>query len=275
MGSLGDVNGDGVPDVIVGAQSAGPNDGGEAYVYDGRNGALIHTLTPADPSRALVFGQFFAAGAGDVDGDGIGDAYVGDYAGLDGAGETYIFSGRTGQLVHRFAGVDTDDGFGPGRGIPDVNGDGHADIVIGAYTDGDGTPGGGKMYLFSGRSGALLRTITSTDTGALFGVDAISTGDVNGDGLTDYLVTAVGKSFAQTGAGEAYLVAGTPLPCVADLTGNRWVGIGDVVRLLRYARTGDLRGDLNGDRVVDRADFRVLVADFGRCPKLRRRGRRR
>ena len=102
---------------MVGAQSAGPNDGGEAYIYSGVDGALIHTLQPSDPSRALVFGQFFASGAGDVDKDGYEDAYVGDYAGLDGAGETYIFSGATGQIIHRIPGVDTDDGFGPVVGL--------------------------------------------------------------------------------------------------------------------------------------------------------------
>lgn len=266
VGSLGDVNRDGVPDVIVGAQSAGPSGGGEAYILDGASGGLLRTLQPDDPAQALVFGQFFASGAGDVDGDGVGDAFVGDYAARGGAGESYIFSGRTGRQLYLFAGLDADDGFGPGRGIPDVNGDGHADIFIGAYTDGDGALGAGKAYLYSGRSGALLRTITSTDAGAQFGVDAIAAGDVDDDGLTDYFVTAVGKSFAGTGPGEAYLIAGTPLPCPADLNGNHWVGLRDFFRLVRYLRRGDLRGDLNGDRTVDAHDIRVLIADVGRCP---------
>ena len=270
VGTLGDVNYDGIPDVIVGAQSAGANGGGEAYVYDGRDGTLIHTLRPSDPAQAKVFGQFFASGASDVDADGVGDAFVGDYSGLGGAGETYIFSGKTGALIHRFAGIDTDDGFGPGRGIPDVNGDGHADIFIGAYTDSDGAPGAGKAYLYSGRSGALLRTITSTDQGAQFGVDAIAVGDVNHDGLTDFLVTAVGKSFAGTGPGEAYLIAGTRLPCVADLNGNGRVGVFDMIRLFKFSRRGNLQGDLNGDRTVDQADFDVLFADWGRCPKTKK-----
>ncbi len=275
VGNLGDVNGDGVPDVVVGAQSAGPNQGGEAYVYSGVDGALIHTLRPAEPERAAFFGQFFASGAGDVDGDGVGDAFVGDYAGLGGAGETYIFSGATGETLHRFTGFDADDGFGPGRGVPDVNGDGHADILIGAFFDGDGAPAAGKAYLFSGRSGALLRTITSTRAGVQFGVDAISTGDTNGDGLTDYLITAAGESLSGTGIGETYLIAGTKLPCPADLNGNRWVGVGDFFRLLRYIRRGNLDGDLNGDREVDSDDISVLIADLGRCPSVKKKKRRR
>ena len=268
VGLLGDVNADGVPDVIAGAQSAGPNGGGEAYVYSGTDGSLIHTLQPKDPARAQFFGQFFAAGAGDVDGDGVGDAFVGDYAALEGAGETYIFSGKTGALIHLFAGIDSDDGFGPGRGVPDVNGDGHADIFIGAYTDGDGAAGAGKAYLYSGRSGALLRTMTFTQPGAQFGVDAAPTGDVNGDGLTDYLVTAVGLSFAGQDVGEAYLIAGTELPCPADLNGNGRVGFLDFLKLLRFAKKGNLKGDLNGDREVNGADFEVLIKDRGQCPSL-------
>ena len=107
----------------------------------------------------------------------------------------------------------------------------------------------------------------------MFGVDAIAIGDVNADGLTDYVVTATGRSFAGTGPGEVFVIAGTPLPCPADLNGNHRVGFGDFVRLLRYVRDGDLRGDLNGDRTVDQVDIRVLFADLGRCTSERRRRR--
>ena len=265
VGALGDVTGDGVPDVIVGAQNAGPNDGGEAYILSGKDGSLFHTLEPSDPTQASVFGQFFASGAEDVDGDGFTDAFVGDYAALGGAGETYIFSGTTGKLLHRFVGIDGNNGFGPGRGIPDVNGDGRADILIGAYTDGTAAPGAGRAYLYSGRSGALLRTITATITNANFGVDAIAVGDVNLDNQTDYLITAVGLSFAGLAPGEAYLVAGTELPCPADLNNDNQVGFRDLVKLLYFARTNDIRGDLNGDRSVDKLDLKVLLADLGRC----------
>ncbi|MEL6338499.1 MAG: VCBS repeat-containing protein [Myxococcota bacterium] len=259
-GSLGDVDGDHIPDVIVSARGAR-----EAYVLSGSDGALIRTLRPEEPERSVVYGQFFAAGAGDVDRDGIGDVFVADYAGLEGAGEAYVYSGRSGHVLHRFRGFDPGDGFGPGRGIPDVNGDGHADVFVAAYLDADGARAAGKAYLFSGRSGALLRTITSTEVDTNFGVDALPTGDINNDGLTDYLVTASGLAFAGTGAGRAYVIAGTRLPCPADLSGDGRVGFRDLFRLIAFARKNDIRGDLNGDRGVDNADFDVLLRDVGRC----------
>ncbi|MFZ0545184.1 MAG: integrin alpha, partial [Candidatus Promineifilaceae bacterium] len=71
-GKVGDVTGDGVPDVVVGAVGApvvGTGGGGRAFVYSGADGSLVFTLTPKP--TAGVFGLFFASGAGDVNGDGF------------------------------------------------------------------------------------------------------------------------------------------------------------------------------------------------------------
>ncbi len=207
-GAVGDVNGDGVPDVSVGAYGA--NGGrGNAYVLSGVDGSVIHVLKPL--ADADVFGVFFASGAGDIDADGVNDVFVGDYnAGRGpraGTGAAYVFSGATGERLLVLDAEETGDGFGPGRGIGDVNGDGHGDLIVAAYTSSAGAPGAGKAYVISGADGTTLRTITSTIAGDNFGVDALGLGDVDGDGLTDYLVTADNASLD----GTAYVIKGTDL----------------------------------------------------------------
>ncbi len=269
VGALGDVDRDHVPDVVVGASGAGPFDGGEALVLSGKDGRLIRTLRPVDEESAKEFGTFFASGAGDVDGDGVGDIYVGDFnEGLDeraGTGAVHIFSGRTGRPVHVLKGLQAGEGFGLGRGIPDVNGDGRADLLVGAFTNSTGAPGAGATYIFSGRSGALLRTLTATLAGDSFGGDAVGAGDLNGDGLPDYVITAPGLSLAGLDHGRAYVIAGSVLPCPADLNGDGWVGLRDFWRLRRAFGEADSAADLNGDGGVDVYDLVVLVRDAGRC----------
>ena len=72
-----DVNGDHVPDQIVGAPDAGGGQAGAAYVFSGRNGRLLRTIA-AGPSGGDL-GWFFVAGVGDVNGDRVPDIYAGDF----------------------------------------------------------------------------------------------------------------------------------------------------------------------------------------------------
>lgn len=269
VGGLDDVDGDGTPDVVAGASGAGPSQGGEALVLSGSDGSLIHTLRPADETDARVFGSFFASGSGDLDGDGVGDIFVGDLdatvEGQASTGAAYVFSGRTGFPIHVLPGLEPGEGFGLGRAIPDVNGDHRPDLLIGAFNNGEGAASGGATYLFSGRSGALLRRWTSTTASDNFGGDAIGTGDVDGDGLPDFLVTAPGLSFVNLDAGRAFVLGGSVLPCPADLTGNGRVDLRDLWRFKRARRWQSETADLNGDGRVDLADLIVLVRDWGRC----------
>ena len=113
-----------------------------------------------------------------------------------------------------------------------------------------------------------MRTITADVAGDNFGVDATDAGDVDGDGLTDFLITSVGLAFAGLDTGRAYLLAGTVLPCVSDLDADGQVGPPDLILLNQQIGAGDGPADLNGDGVVDRLDRDVLLRDFGPCPSL-------
>ena len=212
LGRIGLLDGDTAPDVVVGARGAGNANGGEAYVLSGATGAKLFTLHPFAHGTGERFGQFFASGAGDVNNDGTPDIYLGDYndkrGGGEGSGRAYIFSGVDGALIHLFNAENKEDGFGPGRGAGDVNGDGYADVIVGAYTNEDAARKGGKAYVFSGKDGSLIRTMTSRLKNDYVGVDALAVGDINQDGLTDFLVTGV--NFNLTGLDHSYLIAGVP-----------------------------------------------------------------
>ena len=200
VSGVDDVTGDGVPDVAAGADGDGPRGGGRAYVFSGVDGSLVQTLTP-NGSTAALFGQFFVHDAGDVDGDGTGDIYVSDYAAAKGGvtyGQGYVFSGVTGERLRTFIG-NPGDGLGPGRGMGDVDGDGHADLLIASWINSTAAPGAGMMQIFSGKNGKVLRTMTGTQAGAALGVDALPIGDVNFDGRTDILVTGVGVAHVIAG----------------------------------------------------------------------------
>ena len=214
LGKVGDINNDGVPDVVAGASGAGNSNGGEAYVYSGIDGSLIHTLSPFSPGTAQNFGLFFARGAGDINNDGTPDIFVADYndkrGGGPGTGRAYLFSGVDGSTLYRFDADNKADGLGPGRGIGDVNGDGFGDVIIAAYTANDGAPAAGKATLYSGADGSVLRTMTGNLANDNLGVDALSIGDVNEDGEADYLLTAVGLNFMGQDVGHLFIVAGNP-----------------------------------------------------------------
>ena len=220
VGLVGDVNGDGVPDQVAGAPGGGDKGRGEAYVLSGLDGSIIHTLKSVGlPGSPATFAVFHASGAGDVNNDGTPDIYIGDYNAQrgqhggnggqgknlvpSGTGRVYVFSGADGSRLHVLDAEQNGDGFGPGRGIGDVNNDGYGDLITAAYTSSAGASFGGKAYIHSGQDGQVLRTMTGTVASVLLGVDALSVGDISGDGLADYVIT---------GSGVVHVVAGTPLP---------------------------------------------------------------
>jgi hypothetical protein len=216
-----DLDGDGLREVLGAASGGGPEGSGVARILSGADGRTLRWLVPEETAGS--FGWFFAHDAGDVDGDGVHDIYVGDFSDTTlgpGSGRAYVFSGklhyrvRTGDdrapapgfevarpivsIPPRQAG----EGLGIGRGAGDLDGDGRADLVLGAYTHSGKAEQGGRVYLVRGLDGTVLRTLTGTKPGVQLGFDAIMAGDADQDGVEDILVT---------GVDVAYLVAGRPL----------------------------------------------------------------
>ncbi len=204
VASAGDVNRDGYADVIVGAPnySGGYSQEGGAWVYLG--GADKINPTPAWYTRSnqasAHLGQSVAS-AGDVNGDGYSDVIVGapDYDNPDtGEGLVRVFLGGAGGIsntaIWEHEANRPDAFYGCSvSSAGDVNGDGYADVVVGAHsiTESVADDGGAYVYLGSA-SGNLSFTWAGAggETLAGYGYSVAGAGDVNGDGYDDILVGA-------------------------------------------------------------------------------------
>jgi hypothetical protein len=196
---------------IVGAAGAGPRQAGQVYLYHRMNPKPVFTADADSTGAAL--GAMFLAVVGDVDGDKVPDIYATDFpnSALGRAtGRAYIYSGKTGAVVLTLTGEGAGEGFGIGAArTGDLDGDGRADLVIGSWQYGGSAWSGGRVRLYSGRTGKVLQSITGQVPGETLGFDAVGIGDVDGDGITDFLVTSAWSMVNGLRSGRAYIVAGT------------------------------------------------------------------
>ena len=200
VANAGDFNGDGYPDVIVGANNWGGAQG-RAYIYFGGPGAdSIPDVTLTGTSVGVERFGTAVSGAGDVNGDGFADVIVGAYLAdtiANNVGKAYLFHGGavpdvTPDVI--FAGTTEDDRFGIDvSGAGDFNGDGFDDIIVGADQAFAGA-NLGKAYLYYGGPGMDavpdLTLLGEFFGGSRFGSSVSDAGDFNGDGYDDVVVGA-------------------------------------------------------------------------------------
>ncbi|GAA0650715.1 beta strand repeat-containing protein [Brevundimonas lenta] len=249
VASAGDVNNDGVPDLIVGADLddvGGPNYG-SARVISGANGATLHFLTGG---AAEDFFGHSVAGAGDVDNDGFDDviigAWVADPNGQE-SGLARVYSGATGAILHTFTGNSAGDRLGVSvASAGDVNGDGRPDLIVGVYQEDNNGQNSGSALVYSGVDGALLHTFNGSVPAEMFGTSVASAGDVDGDGQADLIVGAPGDDVTATNAGAAYVYSGATGALLYTFNG---ASSGDNFGV-SVAGAGDVNGDGRADLIV-------------------------
>ncbi len=240
----GDVNSDGFADLIVGAYLTdfNGNMSGSAYVISGCDSSILYRFD-GDADRDW-FG-IAVSGCGDVDFDGLDDVIVGamwnDAFGHD-AGMARVFSGLDGSTIHTFYGESNLDYFGCAvAGIGDVDGDGFADIGIGAYGDDNIVSNAGAVTIFSGFDGTTMHRFDGATTNELFGQAIAGAGDVDGDGLYDIMIGAAGVDVA--GPDHGYVVVtdigGTAQPGIERIHGAGCVGGLDRLPRMHVAGSAD------------------------------------
>ena len=248
LASLGDVNGDGIDDIIVGAGDVASSQGAAYIIFGSKaafpavfNVAALNGINGFSVNGALNGDDLGEAvsRAGDFNGDGLHDILIGaeDAAGSgSNRGEAYvIFGNKAGYPAafnlatlngidgFRIFGLNNNDNFGTSLGGGrDVNSDGLDDIIIGASgVDNGGTDKGAAYVIFGtsavpatfdlatldGKNGFVINGINNSDNS---GAGVTLLGDVNNDGTDDILVGAYETDLGGTNKGQAYVVFGTP-----------------------------------------------------------------
>jgi hypothetical protein len=262
VSTAGDVNGDGYSDVVVGSPlyDGGQAEEGRAFVFLGSNSGLA--TSPA----WTVEGNLHDAGyggcvgtAGDVNGDGFDDVIVGA-GGYDNPqndeGRVFLYAGSsTGLSVNPVWTAESNQAnawFGKWtRTAGDVNGDGFADVIIGAYMYDNGELDEGRVFVYHGSATWLSSTpdwtVESNQAFSEMGFSAASAGDVNADGFSDVIVGAALYDNGQSNEGRAFVYLGSS---EGLSTSSAWTNESNQAAAL-YGQSVASAGDFNGDGFSD------------------------
>ena len=321
VSNAGDVNGDGLADLLIGAFAADPSGtySGTSYVVfgrntgpfpasldlsslDGTNGFRLDGVAAYDRSGSAV------SNAGDVNGDGLADLLIGaDGASPNGtySGASYVVFGRNtaqsgpfpaslnfssldGTNGFRLNGVAADDRAASAvSSAGDVNGDGLADLLIGAaFADSNGSDSGASYVVFgrnTTQSGPFPASfdLSSLDGTNGFRLDSVAAydrsgsavsnaGDVNGDGIGDLLIGADGVGPNGNFSGTSYVVFGRNTAQTglfpasfnfSSLDGTNGFRLSGVAAYDFSGRAVSSAGDVNGDGLTD-----LLIGADGASP---------
>ena len=274
-GNNRDVNGDGYPDLLVGAPqfTADGANQGRVYLYLGSSSGPVSgtvvSFTGDDDDGNGYFGN--AVTFGDVNGDGYGDAVIGEYRCGTDQGEAYIFYGSSSSIASRalfssacngsvcqtITGEAASNNFGKSVAAGDINGDGYDDVIVGAYYYNSGD---GRAYIYHGgasgiNSGAAFSaaatdadTIITGSASTSLGT-AVTVGNFNTDDYADLVVSATyaggtsnGQAYVFPGSSSGIVSTATPASAANSvITGPNTTYFGD--RLTS--------GDVNGDGYDD------------------------
>ena len=252
VAKAGDVDADGIGDLIVGAPSD-PGELGPSYVrvYSGRDGEVLHHFE--NPWPNILYGRA-VAGVGDLDADGHDDVAVGTPFGPlpvpgSNGGMVEIFSGRTGAMLFRLLGEADSDNFGIALApLGDVNGDAVPDLAIGArqWNVASG-PRPGYARVHSGADGSVIHHWDGLGAEDDYGSSVAAVRDLSGDGVRELLVGAP-QIFHPNPAvpyaeGYVQLRSGATGALLAELRGD---SLGD-----HFGAAVSSAGDFNGDGVAD------------------------
>jgi len=302
VGAAGDINGDGIDDLIIGAPDASPVESysGASYVVfgskkawtsslnlsslDGSDGFAINGVSDYDSSGTSV------SAAGDINHDGIDDLIIGAPYSNGGAGSGYVvfgndqgwgselnLSGLNGTNGFVINGVNEYDSLGMSVSeAGDINGDGIDDLIIGAPDA--GTPGAysGATYVVFGSeqawAGSLnLSNLDGSNGFAIYGVDNLDSlgtsvsyaGDINVDGFADLIIGALLADPNGTDSGASYVVFGSDQTWTSSLNLSGLNGSNGFV--INGVGAGDKSGtsvSAAGDINVDGFDDFIIGSPF-------------
>ncbi|MFN7145380.1 MAG: MopE-related protein, partial [Myxococcota bacterium] len=273
----GDVDGDGLDDVLVGMPGDGTvaeEAGAVALVRGGASGTVLTSAADATlQGEAFEDGAGYAVALGDIDGDGFAEALVGAYqnsaGGRDAGGAYLVYGPFTGTIGLADAdlflsGAAAGDAAGRGVALPgDVDGDGIGDLLVGAPSaDRAGRSSGSAFLVLGGATGSLSLSLAEAEISGNAGSDTLGTafspaGDTDGDGFADVWIGVENADDNGAGSGTVHLLRGpiSGAAEVGDLSDAQLLGGAvDDGAGASVANAGDIDGDGHDDVLVGAPD---------------------